>query len=122
MGGIVGEVGMNRKIINEMIWTHTYWKTCFQNFIENGEGDFTFQKVEYNHDCDFGKWLEINSEKTTLEYSNITELHNKFHQEATKILFLFFSGQRNEARRKIEIGERFNFLSTQIVNTLRNIG
>ena len=102
----------SKEIINA-IGAHGNWKQRLRRAIESGNIDFTFDKLKIDTECDFGKWLHSLSldEKKSSHWSNIQQLHAKFHIEAARLLELAIQGKKKEAMDGMAIGSDFARLS-----------
>ena len=113
---------MDKETIDKAIWAHSRWKVHLKKAIATGQSDFSIRDVQNPHTCVFGKWLDSAAGKSLPSYSQIFELHKKFHEEASHILELALMGQTNEATEQMKLGSHFNQLTAQLVNKLADIG
>jgi methyl-accepting chemotaxis protein len=98
------------------IGAHGNWKQRLRRAIETGNSDFTVAKIKVDNQCDFGKWLHSLSseEKNSSHWSNIQQLHAKFHIEAARLLELSTQGKQQEAQDAMLVGNDFARLSSQL--------
>ena len=113
---------MKSETIDKAIWAHSRWKVHLKQAIETGQSDFSVADVQNPHTCAFGKWLDSAVGKSLPDYSQIFELHKKFHEEASQILELALIGKTHEATEQMKLGSHFNQLTAQLVNKLADIG
>ena len=102
--------------IMDAVGYHGNWKQRFRQAIETGTGDFVVEQIKNDNQCDFGKWLYSLSadEKNSSHWSNIQQLHAKFHIEAARLLKLATQGRQQEAMDAMLIGNDFARLSGQL--------
>ncbi|GEM_PF-678480 len=108
---------MNTKI-SEAIVTHNHWKFDLKNAIETGQSGLTVDEIQNTHLCTLGKWLDTVDGKRLPDYSQIVELHGKFHHEAGKIRYLALTGQPSQAIAKMQLGSLFSQLSSLLIDKL----
>jgi hypothetical protein len=104
-----------------MILAHSQWKFHLKKAIDTGQTQFTVEGVRDHHICDLGKWLDSAEGKSVPDYSNLCELHSKFHQEAANVLNLALAGHKGEAEAEIEFGGKFSSVSAMLVNKLAQL-
>jgi len=102
--------------IMDAVGYHGNWKQRFRHAIETGTGDFVVEQIKNDNQCDFGKWLYSLSadEKNSSHWSNIQQLHAKFHIEATRSLELAAQGKHNDAENAISKGSNYAILSCEM--------
>ena len=107
---------LNAEEIINAVGYHGNWKQRLRRAIETGNSDFTVDKIKVDNQCDFGKWLHSLSadEKNSSHWSNIQQLHTKFHIEAARSLELAAQGKNIEAENAISKGSSFAILSCEI--------
>jgi len=107
--------------IDEMIIAHSKWKYYLEKAIETNQSQFTVEEVENCHACAFGKWLDSAEGKKLSDYSEIYELHKKFHFEASKVLALALAGDKTEAETQMQFGSPYSILTSRLVNKLSQL-
>ena len=100
------------------IVAHSQWKYHLKKAVQTGQSRFTVEEATNPHVCEFGKWLDSAEGKILPEYSELLELHNNFHEEASIILELALTGKKNEAEEKMQFGSRFSQLTSKLVNRM----
>ncbi len=104
------------KIIYQAIVAHIAWKKHLRDIINTGQSEYD---VNPDH-CDFGHWLNENADKLSLyeHYSEVVNLHKRFHKEAEKIIQLVLNNKRQDAELAVAYGEEFDHLSQELVKNL----
>ena len=107
--------------LNKAIKNHSVWKVRLKDAVDCGNSEFTPTQVRANHLCEFGKWLNTlpQAEKAQADYRTILPLHEKFHNEAAKVLELAISGQKDKAHIALtDLKSDFVYTSAQLINAL----
>jgi len=106
---------------DQVIHNHSHWKYLLKNAIESGQSEFTVVNARDAHQCAFGKWLYSPDGKSLPHYSKVVELHQRFHEEAAKVLELALQGQFYRASEQLKFGSSFSQASVDLVNELSRI-
>ena len=106
---------------DQIINNHSRWKHLLKKVIESGQSEFTVAHVRDAHHCAFGKWLYSPDGKSLPHYSKVVELHQRFHEEAAKVLELALQGQFYQASEQLKFGSSFSQASVDLVNELSRI-
>lgn len=106
----------NAEEITKAIGAHGLWKQRLRQAIDTGKSDFTVERVKPDHNCDFGKWLHSlpAADKSTVNWKTVQELHARFHHEASRVLGLALSGQKQDAEKSIDTGSEFSTISSNL--------
>ena len=111
---------MNKKI-GQAIVTHNRWKFDLKDAIETGKSNLTVEMVSNPHICTFGKWLNSSDGQKLSDYSEITQLHQEFHDEAAQVLSLALVGRPSAALIKMREGSQFSQISAKLINKLAHL-
>lgn len=111
---------LNTEEITKAIAAHGMWKQRLRKAIEEGNSEYTVDKLKVDNLCDFGKWLHSLSseEKKSTHWPTIQQLHAKFHIEAAHILDLAIKGKIKEAEEAMAIGKNFTMLSGELTSAM----
>jgi len=111
--------GDKKAQVSAAIAAHGEWKQRILSAISKGSSDFEPSKVRDHTACKFGKWVStINPSDKPKNFSKISDLHAKFHKEASRILKLAISGKKDEAKAAIAYGTEYATLTTSLVREL----
>ncbi|MCK5881159.1 MAG: CZB domain-containing protein [Sinobacterium sp.] len=107
--------------INSAIAAHGAWKDKLKTAIDTGVCESTPEKVKMDNNCSFGKWLHERidpADKTSLHYTEVVEMHAKFHKEAGSILESALNGRKEEASDKMALGSDFAVYSGMLTRKM----
>jgi len=107
--------------INKAIATHGMWKARLRNAIETGVSEFEPETVRTDNHCDFGKWLHEKVPevlKSTSIYETVLEYHAEFHVEASRVLALALTGDKEEAEKSMSSSSKFAAISAALTTTM----
>jgi hypothetical protein len=98
------------------IVAHTAWKKRLHDALNTGHVGHELE----SKNCELSKWLKDNADELSLyeHYNKVSELHDKLHQEADKIIRLARSGKREEAKAAANYGSEFEHISQQLVQNI----
>ncbi|MBL9078947.1 MAG: CZB domain-containing protein [Planctomycetes bacterium] len=105
--------------ITAAIGAHALWKGRLIAAIANGNSEYDPANVEPDHRCEFGKWLYTGlgaESRGGPEFTQVKDLHARFHKEAARILRLAVGGKKEEARSLLQ-GD-YARISTELVQKL----
>lgn len=106
---------------DEIIQAHSRWKNHLKRAIETGQSDYSVSEAANAHRCQFGQWLDSSTGKSIPDYNEVTEMHQKFHEEAARILELAISGKKAAALESMVSGSPFAQLTAQLIYKLGDI-
>jgi hypothetical protein len=110
--------------IDDAIHAHTQWFIKLRVAIDRGSSEFNPDVVKTDNNCIFGKWLYGDfpaSKKGTVLYSEIKDLHAKFHAEAARILALAIAGQKDVALAGMETDSHIRQISAALMAKLNDL-
>ncbi|MGC8638786.1 MAG: CZB domain-containing protein [Isosphaeraceae bacterium] len=102
--------------IDKAIAAHARWKSHLRQAINTGKSDFTVEVVRPDSLCEFGKWLRERpaAEKMSEHYKTVSDLHARFHFEASHVLELALAGEREKATAAMAVGGPFANVSSKL--------
>jgi len=85
---------------------HGFWKLWLTHAINTGQTDLTVDNARKEDRCGFGRWLHSlpDDVKSTAEWQQVREVHERFHQDAAHVLELALRGKQEDAL--LEVGRR----------------
>ena len=99
---------------------HARWKSHLRQAVETGKSDFTVENVRPDNLCEFGKWLRERpaAEKMTEHFKTVSDLHTRFHVEASHVLELALGGQKEKAAAAMALGSSFASISSKLTTAM----
>lgn len=106
--------------IVKAIGAHGLWKGRLTMAIDSGKCDVDPAKASMDNQCDFGKWLYgptlSAQDKSSPEYTQVRDLHAKFHAVTGKILQCVSTGKKDDCKSVMDTD--FKNISNQLTNAL----
>ncbi len=109
--------------IGKAISAHGQWKQKLRFAIDTGASEAQPAKVKKDNNCAFGKWLHEHiapEEKKSPYYTQVVDLHARFHSEAGIILGLAVIGKKDAANERMKMGSDFSKLSSELTKILQD--
>jgi methyl-accepting chemotaxis protein len=110
----------NAEEITKAIGAHGMWKQRLRQAIDSGKSEFTVERVQPDNLCDFGKWLHAlpAADKAGMNWKTVQELHARFHLEASRVLGLALSGQKQDAEKALANSSEFANISSNLTSAM----
>ena len=109
---------LNKEEIDKAIGAHGMWKTRLKQAIETGKSEVSVETIRQDNQCNFGKWLYGGSlsasDKSSIQYKAVRELHAEFHQCAARVADLAVAGKKGEADKMLAFGGDFTTASAKL--------
>ena len=109
------------KDLRDALAAHAKWKTHLKNAVESGSSEFSVPTVARDDQCAFGKWLygpaaaELGGSP---HYAACKQAHAQFHASAAEVLGLAVGGQRDEAQKRLGVGQDFARRSAAVASEI----
>lgn len=115
-----GNIILDCDQIDHAISNHEIWKIHLKQAIDGGVFETPSSIVRMDNQCEFGKWIYSLSTDAGIDphYIAVKELHAQFHQSAALILELINGSRKDEARKSLNVGGEFNFISSKLILAL----
>ncbi|MCP4698432.1 MAG: hypothetical protein GY862_16510 [Gammaproteobacteria bacterium] len=104
--------------LDKAIVAHIEWKSRLRAVIKSGRSDLSVDDTRNSAICEFGKWLNSADGRALPNHSELTELHEKFHEEAARVLELALDGKIREAENEMKLGGDFIRITSHLINKL----
>lgn len=106
--------------INKAIGAHGMWKQRLRQAVDSGQSEFTVERVRPDNQCEFGKWLHAlpPTDKISVNWKSVQELHAKFHTEAARVLELALKGQKQKADEGLSPDSGFAKVSLELTSAM----
>jgi len=107
--------------ISKALLAHGAWKQRLNSAIAAGSSEFTAAQVGVDNRCEFGRWFyALPGELRATEIAGkVQKLHAEFHGEAARVLSLALRGEKDQALKALEPGEKYARVSGQLALTLK---
>jgi hypothetical protein len=106
--------------VAKFIGAHGNWKVRLKQAIDTGKSEFKVEDVRRDDLCNFGKWLYslTSTDQQSVHWNNARELHAKFHTVAAHVLDLALKGQKQEAKKEVDLGGSFAHASAEFTRAM----
>jgi len=105
----------------EVVHNHSHWKFLLKKAIESGQCELSVAHVRDVHHCAFGRWLHSSAGRSLPNYSEVVELHQRFHEEAANVLELALQRHFYQASEQLKLGSRFSQASANLISKLSDV-
>ena len=97
--------------IKKAIGDHGKWKKKLKSAVDTGKIDVNISTIRSDDYCDFGKWLHgpstTASEKNSLYYQTVHDLHAAFHERAAQVAQHAVAGNKVAAMKMLGVNGEY---------------